>query len=364
MQGYNLPGFLMINAYQFINIIYALLVLMILLFSFILCFTFYKRKIDRDKKIWQQDIAEMISQAIFQDDEEEESADISTRVKKLLKNLSFRNYMIDELIQTKKNLSGSSNGNIKKLYELLELDKDSFKRLLKPKWHFKARGIQELGVMEQIKYEKDIFKLANNENELVRNEMQCALVSFYGFSGLRFLDVTEYPISQWQQIQLLNNLNQVQPENFDDIKKWLQSSNESVVVFSLKLAALYNCYDVYNNVIDCLQRPGILVKTNALEYLKKMPQDGTSEHFVNHYTAENKSYNLSVIRALKDIGTEQEINFLLKKLHDNDDDIKAAAAKSLSCLHPLGISFLQTYLFADENPWKAIFLQITNERAA
>jgi len=335
---------------------------MILLFTFILGFTIYKRRIESNKKLWQQNIALIISEALFFT--EEEPGDIIYKNKKLLLNSMFRDCVINELIQTKKNLSGESNLSLKKLYESLELDKDSFKKLHNIKWHIKAKGIQELGIMEQIKYAEEIFRLTSDANELVRNEAQCALVSFYGFSGLRFLNVTEYPISQWQQIQLLNKLNDVIPENFDSIKKWLQSPTESVVIFSLKLATFYNCYDVYNNVINCLQSASQQVKLTALEYLKKMPQEDTPDQIINHFLSENKVYKLAVIYTLKDIGSEKQVSFLLKNLHDEDDDIKAAAAKSLSCLHPQGAEFLQTHLFADEHPWKAIFLHITNERAA
>ena len=219
-------------------------------------------------------------------------------------------------------------------------------------------------MMEQIKYLKQIFRLTNNKNELVRNEAQCAIVCFYGFLGLRFLNVTTYPISQWQQIQLLNKLTEVKPENFNVIKKWLRSKNESVIVFALKLATFYNCHDVYDGVINCIESQSLHVKLNALEYLKKISKEGTAEQIIKQYSFENKIYKLSIIDALKEIGSEQQVSFLLKRLHDNDDDIKAAAAKCLSSLHPGGSAFLQTHLFADENPWKAIFLQIKNERAA
>jgi len=364
MQGFIFVVFSKIDSYQMIRVIYIFLLLLALLFTFILIFTIYKRRLECSKKMWQKSIALIISQAIFFTNEEDEKVDITYKIEMLLQNSTFRNCVINELIQAKKNLSGSSTVNLKKLYRILDLDKDSFTKLNSTKWHIKAKGIEELAMMEEIKYLKQIFRLTNNENELVRNEAQCALVSFYGFLGLRFLNVTAYPISQWQQIQLLNKLSDVKPKNFDVIKKWLQSSNESVVVFALKLAAFYNYYDAYSDVINCLQSTDLQVKLSALEYLKKMPQEDAADHIINHYFFENKIYKLAIIDALKEIGCEKQITFLLKRLHDKDDDIKAAAAKCLSCLHPSGTAFLQTHLFADENPWKAIFLQIKNERAA
>lgn len=364
MHGFFITVFFKIDFSQFISMMYVCLLLMILLFTIISGFTVYKRRVEYNKKLWQQSIAVIISQAIFFVDEEDEKVDINYKIEMLLQNSIFRNCVINELIQAKKNLSGTSSINLKKLYEVLELNNYSFTKLNNTKPHIKAKGIQELGILEQKKYVKEIFRLTNNEIELVRNEAQCALVSFYGFLGLRFLNVTTYPISQWQQIQLLNKLTGAKPANFDIIKKWLQSPNESVRIFSLKLAASFNCYDVYDNVVNCLKSASLQMRLNALEYLKKVPQQDTADHIITHFRFENKIYKLAVIDALKDIGCEKQIPFLLKQLHDKDDDVKAAAATSLALLHPAGAAFLQTHLFADENPWKAIFLHIVNERAA
>ena len=246
----------------------------------------------------------------------------------LLQNQSFTDILINELINAKKNLSGSSNLNLVKLYEILELDKNSLIKLHSSKWHIKAKGIQELAMLEQKKYGKEIFRLTNNSNVLVRNEAQSALISFYGFAGLRFLNVAFYPISQWQQIQLLNKLGHEVPQNIDSIKNWLLSSNESVKIFALKLATVFNCYGLYENVISCLQSDNLKVKLNSREFLKKFPHADTAENLVSNYLFKSKIYKLAVINALINTGSEIQVPFLLKQLQDNDDDIKAAAAKS------------------------------------
>ena len=364
MHSYFNPTFLQINSNDFIGLIYIFLLLLLLVFTFIIGVAIYKRRVEFKKKLWQEDIASIISQAIFYEADEKEPLTITFDNKKLLHNPRFRQYLIDEVIHAMKNFSGTTTGNLKKLYGILDLDKDSFKKLHRKKWHIKAKGIQELAMMEQVKYVKEIFRLTNNANELVRNEAQCALVHFYGFKGFRFLNVTAYPISQWQQIQLLNNLQDVTYCKLDGIKKWMESPNESIIIFSLKLATFYNCFDVYDQVIHCLQNPSLQIKLNALEYLKKMPREDTADQITAHYSFGNKIIKLAILSILKEIGTERQIPFLLKQLHNVDDNIKVAAAKTLACIHPMGASFFQTHLFADEYPWNAIFLQIENERAA
>lgn len=362
MPGLNFSVLLKIDAYSLMSVMIVFIIILGLLFTCTLLFFIHKKRMDARKKSWEDHVSLLVSTAVFY--LEDECNEIISKNNKRLQNPMFRQYLVNELILARKSLSGSSSANLKKLYENLELNKDSFKKLHNKKWHIKAKGVQELAIMEQKQYAKQIFRLTNNKSELVRNESQCALVSFYGFAGLRFLGVTVYPLSEWQQIQLLNKLHDVKPQNFDVIKKWLQSSNESVVNFSLRLATFYNRFDVYPDVMDCLSNTSLQVKLNTLNYLKRIPRDDTAEKLVDDYSYENKSYKLAIINALNDIGSEDQINFLLKQLHDKDDDIKLAAAKSLSHLHPLGIAFFKTYLFADEDPWKTIFLQIENEYVA
>ena len=353
-----------INTYKLLWVLYFLLSLMVLVFIFILIFSFYKRRLENKKRTWQDHLATMISQAIFFEKEGDKDLEITQEVQQLMPNETFRQYFIDELIHAKKNLSGAPIENLIHLYERLELDKDSLKKLGSKKWHIKAKGIQELAIMEQVKYVRQIFRLTNDANELVRNEAQCALVNFYGFKGLRFLNVILYAISRWQQIQLLNYLHDLQDVSPVQLKKWLRSPNDSVVTLALMLADLYSCQEVYSEVIHCLQNANTQVKMGALDYLKKINRPDTSSEIIKCYASSERKVKLIILSVLRETGNEGQLPFLLKQLHHIDDTIKLAAARAISSLHPLGTAFFQNHLFADEYPWDAIFSQINNERAA
>ena len=355
--------FLNITPAQFINIFYAFLLMPLLLFVIILGFTIYKIRMGRQTKLWQESIVMLISESIFISDEDE-PVDVANKYNKLMQIGDFRQCLINEIITIKKGLSGASTDNLVKLYENLSLNHESYGKLKAEPWHIKAKGIQELALMDQKKYVKEIFKLTNDTNELVRNEAQCALICFYGFPGLRFLNVTVYPISQLQQIQLLNALYLVKGENFEDIKRWMESAIESVIEFALKLATFYNCYQVYDQVIESMQNPNLQIKLSALAYLKNLPQEDSPSEIIKTYSFESKTYKLAILDTLKIIGSEEQVPFLLQQLQNEDDDIKSAAAKSLSQLHPIGAAFFQSHVFADQLPWKNIFLQNMNERAA
>ncbi len=356
--------FLEINAYTLIWVLYLFIVLMVFVFIFILIFSFFKRSLDKKKKSWQDDVATIISQAIFFEDDGSSVMEINPEHRQLFTNKTFRQYFIDEVIHAKKNLSGAPVLNLIHLYEMLELDKNSLQKIKNKKWHIKAKGIQELAIMQQEKYVKQIFRLTNDPHELVRNEAQCALVHFYDFKGLRFLNVIVHPVSKWQQIQLLNYLHDSRAVNPVQLKKWLSSDNDSVIMMGLRLACLYNCREVYNEVLACLQIGTLEITMTALEYLKKINQEDTPDEIIKCYASSDSSIKLKILSVLQEIADERHITFLMKQLHNSDNTIKLAAAKALSSIHPSGSAFFRKHVFADEYPWNAIFSQIENERAA
>ncbi len=345
------------------GLLYFFLFLTVLVFTLVLFYSFFRREAARKEKRWQEIILRAISNVIFLENKEVQSMNYMP-YKKLLQNKRFRQYFIDELILSKKNLSGAPAINLKNLYTLIRFNEDSFRKIQSKKWHVKAKGLQELSIMEQEQYVKNIFRLTNHTNEAVRNEAQCALVNFYGFKGFRFLNVIIYPISQWQQIQLLNYLHEAKTADAKQLRKWLDSTNDSVITLALRLATFYNSYEVYNEILNCLQHSNQLVRLSALNYLKKITVKDTGEHIIKCYSSSDRTVQLNVISLLAEIGSQKEIPFLLKQLHNGNDKIKLAAARTLVVLHPMGIGFFQTCLFANREPWKTIFSQILNERAA
>src|SRR6478736_1993029 len=194
---------------------------------------FYTERIRNLLKNW-------ISQIIME--EAEESAEVSKKIHKIVNNNTARQFVIDELIRGKKNFSGEVAEKIVALYMDLNLKEYSLKKLSnKNRWHVRARGIQELYMMDQKDTLVKIYRNTNSKSDMVRTEAQMGVIHLTGFKGLRFLDMISYPLTEWQQVKLLQQL-RFYPEKEDisgQIPNWLLSENSSVVVFALKLANEY-----------------------------------------------------------------------------------------------------------------------------
>ncbi len=323
-----------------------------------------KNETDLQKKRWLNKINSLITAAIFFEGEEAAPIPVPPKLQQLLKKKAFRNFFCSQLILTAKSISGISNNNLRKLYEQLSLMADSQKRLKSFSWHIKAKAIQELAMMNQKPEADELSRLTNHKNDYIRMEAQTATVKFDGFEGLRFLDKATYPISEWQQINLLHELSQTPAENFQGIDKWLKSPNDSVVLFTLKLISTYHIFGFHPEVSKCLHHPNSAVATEAIKCLQEIYTDTTSAELIDFYKqSQFKAQKLAVLKALKVIEDEEYILFLLDALNDDDNQIKLAAARALA-VSPTGMNELKAFSKSHRYPWNEIIYQIQHERLA
>ena len=294
---------------------------------------------------------------------EESAADIELPAKfyRILKNKAARQLAIDELISCKKNFSGTVADTIVQLYNQLDLKKDSLKKLnSKRKWHVKARGIQELYLMDQKDVLKTIYKNTNNKNEFIRMEAQTGVIHMTGFAGLRFLDVISYPLTEWQQIKLLEQLRLTpSKEDFgESISGWLLSKNDTVVVFALKLADEYQQFSSRGNVVNCLVHPHESVRTQAVKALIRLADESTPVILAGYFRKESYINRAIMLDALAALATEDQSDFLLTLMDDPNNIIRLKAAIVLSNCCKDGMAILEKRAIEEPEPFERILRHV------
>jgi hypothetical protein len=323
------------------------------------------RKSRRNKYVkWKLMADLLIRNAIFSE-QDEYSADtpfpITGRTKKMLNNPYFKRLLTKELLSAKKNISGVSSINLKKLYLQLHLNENALKKLSSKKWHIKAQAIQELGTMEQKEYVNKIYRLTNNKNDLVRMEAQTTIVKLYGFKGLRFLDVISYQLTEWQQIALLKELSMLPPENFNKIEKWLTSKNISVIAFALKLTRTYHRFELYDQVIACLTHENEEIRSEAIYTLEKIYNSDTATVLLERYEHETLKNQKAIVNVLQDIASDENISTLIKFLDQEDNDLKRMIVRTVAHINSSSILQLKALPAAHSYPLDQIIKQIEGE---
>lgn len=295
---------------------------------------FYKKRIRIHLENW-------ITQVIME--EEVDTDNLLRNFRRILFSRSARQFAIDELIVCKKNFSGGVTESIIWLYLQLGLKKDSLRKLRNTaRWHIRAKGIQELYLMEQQDVLKTIYKNTNSNNEFVRMEAQTGVINLTGFSGLRFLDVISYPITEWQQLKLLEQL-RLHPEKqdlSDKIPHWLQVANTTVIVFALKLADEYQVFSVRKQVMDCMAHADKTVRSQALKTLVRLADETTPATLAGYFPQESLANQLYILDALRMLATENETGFLVSLLDHENDTVKLKAAVVLAEVSETGMELI------------------------
>jgi hypothetical protein len=316
---------------------------------------FYKQRIQKQLEIW-------ISKAILEElDDEHGNVVVSSKFKRLIKNPIARQFVMDELLATKKSLTGAASANIVKLYLELGLKESSIKKMEHKKWHIKASGIQELYVMEQQDMLVKIYRQTNSKNEFVRMEAQTAIIHLSGFKGLRFLDIVNYPITDWQQLKLLDQLSQVSFEEMKNLGKWLQSENSSVVLFALRIAETYQQFQVHDEAEKCLKHTDETIRMQAVRTLASIGNDATAAILAAVFEQEKFTGKLNILECIVPIATANQMGFLMQLLGHPNELIRLKAARALASCSPLGLAALETRAVLEPEPYQRIFLHVQSE---
>lgn len=258
---------------------------------------------------------------------------IPNEINSLLQKKRARKVFLRELIDMKRTMNGDPGNNLTKLYVQLNLHVDSLKKLNSMRWHLKAKGIQELAIMDQLSLEDEIFNLSYHKNSMVRMEAQTAMVRLWEYKGLRFLDSLHYPLTEWHQSNLLQLLCNKPIESIEILNAWLKSSNPRVVQFALKLVGEHFAAVFFNEVVNCLTHPETFVRKQAVICLCQIPNKELPGIFINQFKIEKTiALKLLLLEELQKIAGLPELLFFQSLQHGQEADIILAAKKAVSRL--------------------------------
>ncbi|HEV7330359.1 MAG TPA: hypothetical protein VGN63_04910 [Flavisolibacter sp.] len=353
-----LPYQYLLNAAFFFTVVVAIILLFVLFFL-------QRYRKQRQRKVQLRALFSDLIAGIAICESEEERQDTLQQFlqehKPRLQKSFTRNILIREIVKTKDSISGIAAENLQWLYETLSLDRDSLLRFGSSLWYRKASAIQHLAEMQQTKHLVKIYRDTNHANYYIRTEAQIAVVKLTGFNGLRFLNIVSHPVSQWQQLSLISQLQQSEADAAQ-IAPWLRSENSSVVEFALRLVAIYKCHELYSQTMACLQHASPMVRMQALQAAKEIYDDTTLPRLLLHFDKATKGEQAAILDMLPEIGAGSgEIGFLTTLLQHDDDGIRFRAMQLIQQISPAWSS--QVMLHVKDNPSFAAILPLLQKQA-
>lgn len=322
---------------------------------------YVKRKKHKLKINIRQALEEWITETIIS----ESNADFAVpeELSFIFKKTESRQMVIDELLRNKTNFTGIVSDNIIKLYYQLALNVDSINKIDGAKPGIQCQGIHELCVMEQKDQLLKVYRLTNSKSKDVRVEAQTAVLRWYGFRGLRFLDVLTFPITEFQQLRLLELLRQLQFDEIPKLEQWLTSANETVVNFALKITEHYKQSHVIHITEQCLSHKSEEVRIQAVKTLVAIANTSTAMLLTTAYYKESFTNRLNILKQLPAIATDEQQDFLVVQLTEGNEYLKLAAAKVLAQCTNEGMEILEAKGYDDPTEYQDIYLHIKSELA-
>ncbi len=347
------------------NTIIFLVILIIVLIAFIFIYLFRKSKLAERKAFLQASFNNFIGEIAICESEIELNYVFSNPIHKKVilqfhQRRSDRNLLICELAETSKKFRGSTMENILWLFKNMDLEKQLLKNLSNKKWHKKAKVIQQLSFLQQKDTIQNIFSLTNHKNDLLRMEAQIAIVKMTGFEGLKFLNNVTYPVSEWQQLRLIEELSNHSATEFGNISEWLISENITVTNFALRLVEIYRQHAFYDEVASCLSHPSMIICKSAVETISQISNETTADLLIAHYGIYDAFTQIKILKILQVEGSENQVPFLLSILNHGDDSYKLEAVKAIVNISETGVEKIEKMIDKSLFPWNVILPQIKN----
>lgn len=236
-----------------------------------------------------------------------------------------RKIIISTLLKLRNEISGEMAESIDKLYVKLGLLRYSLAKLRNKKWDVIANGIRELTQFKIKAVHQIVMNNINHPTKEVRKEMQLYLVHLYAFKGLDFLNVLETPLSEWDQIQLLEILQLKNDSEIVDITPWLKSSNDSVVNFTLKLAKVYNQFEAKEELINLLNHGSEEVRINTISALSHLNALEAKNILKDSFNERSLEEQIAFLKMMKNVYEYGDKVFLQEQMQHENFEIKSMA---------------------------------------
>ncbi|KUJ53331.1 HEAT repeat domain-containing protein [Chryseobacterium sp. JAH] len=318
----------MLDSVHFIFLIFlGMLSLVLVMIIIVIIYSIYQYRLSVRISGWSEIINKKITKVIVYE-EDEESTDHGFL--EANKNSLFRNLFLQKLVDSEKKFSGAAKDNIKHLFENYNLQNDALKKLSQNKSHLIAGGIQELTAMNSGHSLPEISKFLTHSSPQVYQEAQYAMVNFKGFEGLHFLATIQSVISEWQQLRLLGSITHI-PENSEElIKGWLESANDSVIIFTLKLIRKFQLLSVYSMITQLLTHSSTEVRVQTVQTLLSVENASTITYLIEAYPDQPIEVRFEILKAIKSSGDKSALNFLKNQLlNSKESAVKVYAAEVL-----------------------------------
>lgn len=346
----------------------------LLIYSIILCFTVMfvvlvfvlinRRKMERRAKTKEK--LEVVYQQLILDALEDKIIDANEfkKFKKICNNSFRKSILIDQIIDVALMMPNEQLTKLRKLYFDLGLTKETKRKLYSRHWHLKIKAMKELSHLEINNYNNKIVKYVNSKNDTLRMEAQIAMVrlSDETKNPFSFLSHLKQKFSLWEQI----TLHQLMIEgvvNVPDFGKWLDSKNESVAMFCLRMIREYGQVNNVDKISNLIYNGSEPLRKLAIEVAGDLKLGELSDALKKKYKYEVYEIELEIVKSLGKIAEPKTIQFLQYVVDSEDDtQLQIEAVKAIKNMGEVGETYLTKMLNSEYKNYNIVIKHVLDNR--
>ncbi|WP_111307753.1 HEAT repeat domain-containing protein [Confluentibacter sediminis] len=316
---------------------FVLFLTIILLTIYLKIFRSYLRKKDQEKVKFKTEYEGLLVTYLYSSSDPRklnpEQEAIILQLQNSLKSASERKIIISVLYNLMNEVSGEMSESIKTFYYKTGLIDYALAKLKNKNWYTIAKGIGELTRFNIVEAHDHISKFIKHPRNEVRNATQLYLVNLFRFNGLHFLDDLNVPLSEWVQVQLLETLQKFDDQQICNIQPWLKSTNNTVILFALKLAQIYNQFEVKDSLIELLSHSNKEIRVKAIDVLSHLYGIEAKEILKTNFNELSLEEQISFFGLLEKLVVPSDEPFVEKHLFHKNFEIQLLALKILKSIN-------------------------------
>jgi HEAT repeat protein len=178
----------------------------------------------------------------------------------------------------------------------------------------------------------------------------------------KFLDDLKKPFTLWEQ---LNVHEQITFHNLPipDFSRWINSPNNTVVIFSLRMIQVFKQNHAAQAVIACLEHPDHEVRHTAIKVCGEIHLHETLPHLKHMYKKEDYFNCLAIVQTMRKMPDESVLGFL-KLVLDKEDDVQLQieAALAIARMGDVGTEALEKLVKSEYKNYQIIIRHVLDKR--
>jgi hypothetical protein len=263
---------------------------------------------------------------------EQESILLSSAQKKIIKKFKRgvsskrkRKIISDTFFVLSQEISGNMILTMHKLYEEIGLLKYTTKKLKSKRWNIIAIGIRDARRFNIEKIKDNIVGFINHRREEVRREAHLYFLELFGYQGLSFLDDLKVPLTEWDQIQLLGEIQKIENHLILDVSKWLTSENDFVIIFILNIVKMFNRLETKEILLTLLHHKNVEVRLKAIETLSHFEVVESKYILKSKFAELTLAEQIASFKLIEKVGSSEDSPFILNYINDDNFETKHKA---------------------------------------